>query len=114
MINKAKEGYFVRDVESNIVYCPSGETLRKCFIGFNGNVRYRNKFACKNCKYKNKSFSEKSKWKDIDFNKDTLVKPAKWKQNNEYKITYKINKYANHKIETKKVKFTFCTDKKRW
>lgn len=113
MINKAKEGHFVRDVERNIVYCPSGETLRQCSIKPNGNIRYRNKFACKNCKYKNICFSAKSQWRDIDFNKDTIVKPAKWKQNDEYKIFYKLDENANHKIETKKVKLTFYTDKKK-
>lgn len=113
MINKAKEGYFVRDVERNLVYCPSGESLRKCSIKSNGNIRYRNKFACKNCQYKNICFSNKSKWKDIDFSKDTIVKPAKWKQNNEYKIIYKLDKNASHKIETKKVKLIFYTDKKK-
>ena len=113
MINKAKEGYFVRDVERNMVYCPSGESLRKCSIKSNGNIRYRNKFACKNCQYKNICFSNKSKWKDIDFSKDTIVKAARWKQNNEYKIIYKLDKNASHKIETKKVKLTFYTDKKK-
>ena len=31
MQERAKEGYFVRDPERNLVYCPAGETLRqKC------------------------------------------------------------------------------------
>ena len=42
MISKAKERYFVRDPECNIVYCPSGETLRKCFVEPNENIKCRN------------------------------------------------------------------------
>ena len=29
MQEKAKEGYFVRDPERNLVYCPAGEILRQ-------------------------------------------------------------------------------------
>lgn len=29
MMAKAAEGYFVRDPERNIVYCPMGQTLRQ-------------------------------------------------------------------------------------
>ena len=28
MLDKAKTGYFVRDPERNLVYCPEGEILR--------------------------------------------------------------------------------------
>lgn len=78
MISKAKSGFFVRDPEANIVYCPAGETLRKVSIKHNGNICYRNRHICSNCKYKNKCLSPLSDFKDITFNKDTLIKNAKW------------------------------------
>lgn len=77
MISRAKEGYFVRDPERNLVYCPTGEILRQKCIKPNGNIRYANKNACKHCKYRNKCYKGKNDWKEIDFNKDTLEKPCK-------------------------------------
>ena len=49
MLDKAKTGYFVRDPERNLVYCPAGESLRQKCIKKNGNIRYANKNACKHC-----------------------------------------------------------------
>src|SRR5699024_7408444 len=49
MQEKAQEGYFVRDPERNLVYCPGGEILRQKSIKKNGNIRYANKNACKHC-----------------------------------------------------------------
>lgn len=46
---KALEGYFVRDAERNLVYCPQGEILRQKSIKRNGMIRYCNKLACKKC-----------------------------------------------------------------
>lgn len=43
MVERAKEGYFVRDPERNLVYCPAGEILRQKCIKKNGNIRYTNK-----------------------------------------------------------------------
>ena len=39
MMARAKEGYFVRDPERNLVYCPNGEILRQKSIKKNGNIR---------------------------------------------------------------------------
>ena len=47
MLDKAKTGYFVRNPERNLVYCPAGEILRQKCIKKNGNIRYANKNACK-------------------------------------------------------------------
>ena len=77
MRERAKEGYFIRDPERNLVYCPSGEILRQKCIKKNGNIRYANKNACKHCKNKNKCYTGKGEWKEIDFMKDTLEKPCK-------------------------------------
>ena len=77
MLERAKEGYFVRDPERNLVYCPKGEILRQKCIKKNGNIRYANKNACRHCKNRNKCYKGKGEWKEIDFTKDTLEKPCK-------------------------------------
>lgn len=81
MQERAKEGYYIRDPERNLVYCPAGEILRQKCIKKNGNIRYANKNACKHCKNRNKCYKGKGGWKEIDFTKDTLEKPCKeWLQ----------------------------------
>lgn len=77
MIARAKEGYFVRDPERNLVYCPAGEVLRQKCIKSNGYIRYANKTACKHCRYRNKCYKGRNEWKEIDFTKDCLEKPCK-------------------------------------
>ena len=42
---KALEGYFVRDAERNLAYCPQGEILRQKSTKRNGMIRYCNKLA---------------------------------------------------------------------
>lgn len=77
MMERAKEGYFVRDPERNLVYCPNGEILRQKCIKKNGNIRYANKNACRHCPNRNKCYKGKNEWKEIDFTKDCLEKPCK-------------------------------------
>lgn len=77
MLEKAKEGYFVRDPERNMVYCPAGEILRQKSIKKNGNIRYSNKNACRHCPRRNKCYKGKGEWKETDFSKDQLIKPCK-------------------------------------
>lgn len=72
MVAKAREGYFVRDADRNIVICPQGEILRPKSIKKNGKIRYCNKLACKRCKSK----CTKSIFKEADFPKDCLIKKA--------------------------------------
>ena len=74
---RAKEGYFVRDPERNLVYCPNGEILRQKCVKKNGNIRYANKNACRHCPNRNKCYKGKNEWKEIDFTKDCLEKPCK-------------------------------------
>lgn len=69
---KAKEGFFVRDAERNLVYCPQGETLRQKSLKRNGDIRYCNKLACRKCTNK----CTLSKFKEADFSKDTLIRTA--------------------------------------
>lgn len=76
MMARAKEGYFVRDPERNLVYCPAGEILRQKCIKKNGNIRYANKNACRHCENRNKCYKGKNEWKEIDFTKDGLEKPC--------------------------------------
>jgi transposase len=70
---KAAEGYFVRDVERGLVYCPQGGILRQKSLKNNGMIRYCNKLACKHCKNK----CTMAKYKEADFNKDKLIILAK-------------------------------------
>lgn len=74
---RASEGYFVRDPERNLVYCPAGQILRQKCIKKSGDIRYANKFACRRCPHRNKCYKGKNEWKEIDFNKDTLEKPCR-------------------------------------
>lgn len=77
MMARAKEGYFVRDPERNLVYCPNGEVLRQKCIKKNGNIRYANKNACRHCPNRNRCYKGKNEWKEIDFTKDCLEKPCR-------------------------------------
>lgn len=72
MLVKAREGFFVRDAESNLVFCPQGRILRQKSIRKNGDIRYCNKLACRECRNK----CTASKWKEIDFSKDSLIHKA--------------------------------------
>ena len=77
---RAEEGYFVRDPERDVVYCPGGSTLRHKSTKPNGATRYANKQACKSCPLRDKCIAGKgiTTWKELDFNKDCLEKKAKW------------------------------------
>lgn len=106
---KALEGYFVRDAERNLVYCPQGEILRQKSIKRNGMIRYCNKLACKKCKSKCTAL----KFKEADFSKDTLIKAteAKRKQLKEEnkdkpkpprtKVVKKVVRYVLHLDQNK-------------
>ncbi len=84
---KALEGYFVRDAERNLVYCPQGEILRQKSVKRNGNIRYCNKLACKRCKCK----CTLSKFKEADFSKDTLIKAVDSRRKQDLKDENKDN-----------------------
>ena len=74
---RALEGYFVRDLERNIVYCPGGFTLRPAGVRRNGQVGYTNKVACRECPTKNICNKTKKNFMEIKFCKDSLEKPCK-------------------------------------
>ena len=52
MVEEARKGYLIRDPHRNLVICPEGAILRQKSIKRNGDIRYCNKLACKNCKNK--------------------------------------------------------------
>ena len=56
---RAGEGYFVREPERDLVYCPSGEILREKSIKKNGATRCANKHVCGRCPYKGKCITGK-------------------------------------------------------
>lgn len=114
MLAKAKEGYFVRDIERNLVYCPQGNILRQKSLKRNGDIRYCNKLACKHCTCK----CTLSPWKEADFNKDILIKPAKRLNATDNKSkgepTGKGAKpKSKTKIKTKFVRYTLHLDEKK-
>lgn len=104
MMERAKGGYFVRDPERNLVYCPNGEILRQKCIKKNGSIRYANKNACRHCPNRNKCYKGKNEWKEIDFTKDCLEKPCRdWlKAEGKKPDTEGANK-GKYYFETKKV-----------
>ena len=114
MLSRAKEGYFVRDVERNLVYCPAGEILRQKCIKKNGNIRYANKNACRHCKNRDKCYKGKNEWKEIDFTKDKLEKPCKdWLKAEGKAVKSEKSKRKGH-YETKKVvRFFLKPDKEK-
>jgi len=77
MLERAAEGYFVRDPEKDVVHCPAGSRLFRKAIKTNGYIRYANKTACKRCLHRDRCFSptRKQDWREIDFTKDCLEKP---------------------------------------
>ena len=114
MQEKAREGYFVRDPERNLVYCPAGEILRQKSIKKNGNIRYANKNACKHCKNRNKCYKGKNGWKEIDFTKDQLKKPCKdWLEAEGKKAEETKRKEKWHYEKVKVVKFFLKPDREK-
>ena len=77
MKERALEGYFVRDPERNIVYCPGGFTLRPSGVRRNGQVGYTNRVACRECSVKNICNRTKKAYMEVKFTKDSLEKPSK-------------------------------------
>ncbi len=110
---RAMEGYFVRDPERNLVYCPMGEILRQKCIKKGGQIRYANKNTCRHCANRNKCYHGKNEWKEVDFSKDKLEKPCKdWFKSEGRKTDNKrVDKKGNtHFEKVKIVKFFLKPD----
>lgn len=99
MMAKAAEGYFVRDPERNIVYCPMGQTLRQKAIKRNGFIRYCNRLACARCKNK----CTKSSNKEVDFNKDSLLIRVRGKKYSESDVHNSQNRKTSRRSTISKV-----------
>lgn len=115
MKERAEEGYFVRDPERNLVYCPNGETLRQKCVKKNGNIRYANKNACRHCPNRNKCYKGKNGWKEIDFTKDCLEKSCKdWlKAEGKTPDKNKAAKGKHHFEKKKAVRFFLKPDREK-
>lgn len=78
---RASQGYFVRDLDNDKVYCPNGEILRKKSVTKSGAIRYANKLACKNCPLKDKCMkgktSSKYPFKEVEFGDKVIEKPIR-------------------------------------
>ena len=72
----AKEGYFVRDIKGNKVFCPAGQILREKSKKKNGSIRYCNKLACSKCPLRDECFkpTKTTKWKEVDFSRTGRIK----------------------------------------
>ncbi len=109
---RAGEGYFVRDPERNLVYCPGGEILRQKSIKKNGIIRYANKTACRRCPNRNNCYKGKGGWKEIDFPKDVFEKPCGARLEEE--VGREAKKKRKGRYEKKKsVKIIFRPDRQK-
>ncbi|GHV93113.1 hypothetical protein AGMMS50268_36160 [Spirochaetia bacterium] len=108
-VEKALEGYFIRDLTQDVVYCPGGALLRAKSTKNNGEVRYCNKLACTNCKRR----CTKSKYKEVDFKSgDTQIACAAYGQDGKEKGVK--NRTGVKLRKTKKVvRLHFKVDRKK-
>lgn len=106
MIAKAKDGYFVRDIAKNRVYCPEGNVLRPKSQKKDGSIRYCNILACKNCNNK----CTKSKFKEADFRPGKIM--VKCHGSNGIKKDQN-EKPRRTKITKKVVRLQFKPDRKK-
>lgn len=108
-VEKALEGYFIRDLTKDVVYCPGGALLRAKSAKKNGEVRYCNKLACTNCKRR----CTKSKYKEVDFKSgDTQIACAAYGQDGKEKAVK--NRTGVKLRKTKKVvRLHFKVDRKK-
>lgn len=110
---RAAEGYFVRDPEQNVVYCPGGATMRLKSIRKNGNLRFCNKSACGKCPHRGICFTGKQSAKEVEFTKDSLEIPNRvWLKAKGKTPESKPRKPRKHKT-VEKVKFTFSPDREK-
>ena len=113
MIERAKEGYFVRDPERNAVYCPAGETLRQKSVKKNGEIHYANKMACKYCQYRNRCYKGKSDFKEVSFNKDGLERENRNWRGNEGRAGTRSEKRSVHYEKFQAVIIKLFPDRKK-
>ena len=103
---RAAEGFFVRDIDRNLVYCPAGEILRQKSCKKNGTTVYANKLACKNCPYKDRCITAAktaiTKWQEVSLKDKVVEKPCrKWNKAEETDISEEESKQDVAGIEKK-------------
>lgn len=64
---RPEDGYFVRDLGSDTVTCPAGNTLRRKCTKSNGYARYSCKSACYRCSELYRCYRGKGHHKEVDF-----------------------------------------------
>jgi transposase len=69
----AEGGYFVRDIENNVVYCPAGKKLRQKSEKKDGSVRYSNKLACQRRPFRGNRTKAKTKFKVVEFGSGSQI-----------------------------------------
>ena len=109
MVEEARKGYLIRDPHRNLVICPEGAILRQKSIKRNGDIRYCNKLACKNCKNK----CTKSPFREADFSKDKLVMKVKGYNHNDNDKPDTGTKVNKKVVTTQKVRFHLKLDEKK-
>ena len=110
MVMKAKEGNYVRDIEKNRVYCPSGKILRQKSEKKDGSKRYSNKLGCANCASK----CTKSGYKEVDFPSGRTIIASRMKQKAESDSALKEKKKGKRIKKTRHVvKVKFKPDMKK-
>ena len=119
MIEKAKEGFFVRDLSNGRVYCPNGKILRKKSTKARGVIRFANKLACSKCPFKDLCFksTKTTRWKEIDFSRNCRIKDAKFNPKGEEvgeqeEVSTSFSKARTVKRE-KQVLFIFKPDREK-
>ena len=109
MVEEARKGYLIRAPHRNLVICPEGAILRQKSIKRNGDIRYCNKLACKNCKNK----CTKSPFREADFSKDKLVMKVKGYNHNDNDKPDTGTKVNKKVVTTQKVRFHLKLDEKK-
>jgi len=107
MYDKALKGYFVRDIKSDKVICPSGFILRKKSSS-SGRSRYYSSTACKSCK--NKCFSKtskNSKVKIVDFYQTQTIAGCKARDTSSPRTKKK-------RVKVKKVLIQYTPDNEKY
>jgi transposase len=112
----AASGYFVRDIENNIVYCPAGKKLRQKSEKKDGNVRYSNKLACNRCSFRENCTKAKTKFKVVEFSPGSQIsKCTLWQTQNENEDEIPEIKPVIRKTEIKRtvVRYKFYPDREK-
>lgn len=113
MKQAAKEGYLVRDVDHNVVYCPGGETLYFRGKRKAGDVIFGNPTACRRCDKRHYCVRGKKDFKEVSFYPGTPVKPVKGlckDETNRYKVP---RKRRGHYETNSYVTVTFTPEKEK-